>query len=142
MAENLYHPDGGSDEGLRRSEVGGVPSPRSMPPMADREIPLDGGHPSLLVQQWLDGEVSENAARRAEAQDVELWQRINEEAERRRRMVTPSPVLDRIMAAIPQAAPVEPVSFWKRSVALNATGAMVAAAALVALGIVVGTLLK
>ena len=110
--------------------------------MADREIPLDGGHPSLLVQQWLDGEVSETAARRAEAQDVELWQRINEEAERRRRMVTPSPVLDRIMAAIPQAAPVEPVSFWKRSVALNATGMMVAAAALLALGIVVGTLLK
>jgi hypothetical protein len=141
MAENLYHPDGGSDEGLRRSDVGGAPSPRSMPPMADREIPLDGGHPSLLVQQWLDGEISETAARRAEAQDVELWQRINEEAERRRRMVTPAPVLDRIMAAIPQAAPVEPIGFWRRSVSLSTYGAMIAAAALLALGVVVGTLL-
>ena len=142
MAENLYHPDGGSDEGLRRPDVGGAPSPRSMPPMADREIPLDGGHPSLLVQQWLDGEVSENAARRAEAHDVELWQRINEEAERRRRMVTPAPVLDRIMASIPQAAPVEPTAWWKRSVSMTAAGAAVAAAALLALGLVVGTLLK
>jgi hypothetical protein len=141
MAENLYHPDGGSDEGLRRPDVGGVPSPRSTPPMADREIPLGGGHPSLLVQQWLDGEVSESAARRAEAHDVELWQRINEEAERRRRMVTPAPVLDRIMAAIPQAAPVEPIGFWKRSVSVSAYGAMIAAAGLLALGVVVGTLL-
>jgi len=138
MADNLYHSDGGSDD-VRLPEIGNT---SRNAPMADREVPLEGGHPALAVQQWLDGEITETAARRADVHDVELWQRINEEAERRRRMVTPSPVLDRIMAAIPQAAPVEPVSFWKRSVALNATGAMVAAAALVALGIVVGTLLK
>jgi hypothetical protein len=140
MAENLYHSDGGSDEGLRRPDVGGTPSPFA--PMADREVPLEGGRPSLAVQQWLDGEVTEVAARRADAQDVELWQRISEEAERRRRMVTPAPVLNRIMAASPQAAPVEPVSFWKRPMSVTAMGAFVAAAGLLALGVVVGTLLK
>jgi hypothetical protein len=142
MAENLYHPDGGSDEGLRRPDVGGTPS-RNMPPMADREIPLEGGHPALLVQQWLDGEATEAAARRLDTHDVDLWQRINAETERRRRMVTPAPVLDRIMAAIPQqAAPVEPLAWWKRSVSLSASAAMVAAAGLLALGVVVGTLLR
>jgi hypothetical protein len=141
MAENLYHPDGGSDEGLRRPDVGGTPS-RNMPPMADREIPLEGGHPALLVQQWLDGEATEAAARRVDTHDVDLWHRINAEAERRRRMVTPAPVLDRIMAAIPQAAPVEPLAWWKRSVSLSTSAAMVAAAGLLAFGVVVGTLLR
>jgi len=142
MAENLYHPDGGSDEGLRRPDVGGTPS-RNTPPMADREIPLEGGHPALLVQQWLDGEATEAAARRLDTHDVDLWQRINAETERRRRMVTPAPVLDRIMAAIPhQTAPVEPLAWWKRSVSLSASAAVVAAAGLLALGVVVGTLLR
>jgi hypothetical protein len=137
MVDNLY-PDGGPDE-LRRADQGGL---SRNPQMADREVPLEGGRPALLVQQWLDGEATEAAARRADAHDVEIWQRINEEAERRRRMVTPAPVIARIMAAIPAAAPVEPVAWWKRSVALTATGAIVAAVAFLALGVVVGTLLR
>lgn len=137
MVDNLY-PAGGSDE-LGRSESGGL---SRTPPMADREIPLEGGHPALVVQQWLDGEVSETTARRADASDVDLWQRITEETERRRRMTTPAPVLDRIMAAIPAAAPVEPMSWWKRPVALSASGALVAAAALLAVGVVVGLLMR
>jgi hypothetical protein len=143
MADNLYrdggaYPNGGSDE-RNHPDLGGAPR---NPPMADREVPLEGGHPALLVQQWLDGEVTETTARRADVHDVELWQRINEEAERRRRMVTPAPVLNRIMAAIPQAAPVEPVSWWKRSLSVTNSGALLAAAALVALGVVVGALLR
>lgn len=137
MVDNLY-PDNGSDE-QRRADHGGL---SRNPPMADREVPLEGGRPALLVQQWLDGEASEAAARRADAHDVEIWQRINAEAERRRRMVTPSPVLDRIMAAIPQAAPVEPLAWYKRPVSLSATGAMLAGAALLAAGVVVGALLR
>ena len=137
MVDNLY-PAGSSDE-LGRSESGGL---SRTPPMADREIPLEGGHPGLAVQQWLDGEASESAARRADASDVELWQRITEETERRRRMTTPAPVLDRIMAAIPAAMPVEPVSWWKRPVALTTSGAIVAAAALLAFGVVVGIMMR
>jgi hypothetical protein len=137
MVDNLY-PDGGSDE-LRRSDAGGL---SRNPPMADREVPLEGGRPTLIVQQWLDGEATEAAARRADAQDVELWQRITEEAERRRRMTTPAPVLDRIMAAIPEAAPVEPLAWWKRSVALSLTAAVVGGAALVGLGVAIGAMMR
>ena len=136
MVDNLY-PDGGSDE-LRRSD-GGLSRNR---PMADREVPLEGGRPALVVQQWLDGEATEAAARRADAHDVDLWQRINEEAERRRRMTTPAPVLNRIMAAIPEAAPVEPVSFWKRPLGLNGTAAILVAAAILAVGVAIGTMFR
>ena len=136
MVDNLY-PDGGSDE-LRRSD-GGLSRNR---PMADREVPLEGGRPALVVQQWLDGEATEAAARRADAHDVELWQRISEEAERRRRMTTPAPVLDRIMAAIPEAAPAEPLAWWKRPLALSATAAMLAGAALLAAGVAIGAMLR
>ena len=136
MVDNLY-PDGGSDE-LRRSD-GGLSRNR---PMADREVPLEGGRPALVVQQWLDGEATEAAARRADAHDVELWQRINEEAERRRRMTTPAPVLNRIMAAIPEAAPVEPATWWKRPIGLSATAAVVAAAAILAAGVAIGTMIR
>ncbi len=141
MVDNLY-PDGAPDEGVRRADAGGL-SRNS--PMADREIPLEGGHPSLVVQQWLDGEASEAAARRADTNDVELWQRINTEAERRRRMVTPAPVLDRIMAAIP--APAIPATAAtaataeKRPFTLSPAMAMLAGAALLGLGVIVGKLL-
>ncbi|MBV9880466.1 MAG: hypothetical protein JO180_08215, partial [Gemmatirosa sp.] len=91
---------------------------------------------------WLDGEVTEAAARRADAHDVDLWQRINEETDRRRRMITPAPLFDRIMAAIPEAAPVEPVSWWKRPLSLSAPAALAAAAALLAAGVALGTLFR
>ena len=75
MPDNLY-PESGSDE-LRMPELPEMPERANAPrnaPMADREIPLEGGHPALLVQQWLDGEATEAAARRDDVHDVELWQ--------------------------------------------------------------------
>ena len=136
MVDNLY-PEGGPDGSLRPETAGQARNA----PMSDREVPLGGGRPTLLVQQWLDGEVSEATARRADAHDVDLWQRINEETERRRRMITPAPLFDRIMAAIPEAAPVEPVSWWKRPLSLSAPIAMAAAAAILVLGVALGSLL-
>jgi hypothetical protein len=137
MVDNLY-PEGGPDE-VRRPDAGGL---ARNAPMADREVPLGGGRPNLLVQQWLDGEVTESAARRADAHEVDLWQRINEETERRRHMITPAPLFDRIMAAIPEAAPVEPVSWWKRPLSLSAPAALATAVALLAAGIALGTLFR
>jgi hypothetical protein len=134
MVDNMY-PEGGPDETRRPDAT----TPSRNVPMADREVPLGGGHPALVVQQWLDGEATEAAARRVDGHEVDLWQRINEETDRRRRMTTPAPLFDRIMAAIPEAAPIEPVSWWKRPLSVSAPIAIMAAVAFLAIGIILGT---
>lgn len=77
-------------------------------PMADREVPLPGtaaaAGTSLVIHQWLDGEASEAEARRADAGQVKLWNRVTAEADQRRRMTTPTYVAANIMAAIPAAS--------------------------------------
>ena len=76
-------------------------------PMADREVPLPGlsatDDPSMVaIHQWLDGDVAETEARRADDKQVEMWKRINDETEQRRRMVTPAYVAANIMNALPE----------------------------------------
>lgn len=76
--------------------------------MADREVPLGGmaaaGDDSMIaLHQWLDGDLPEADARRADAKQVALWNVIEEETARRRRMVTPSHVAANIMNALPAA---------------------------------------
>lgn len=138
MVDNLSSEDGRDD--LRRPESAGVPRAESL---ADREVSLGGdSHPALAVHQWLDGEAAEGVARRANTRDVELWNRINEEAARRGRMQTPAPVMDRIMAAIPEARPIAPSPWWKRPAPLSTSAALAAAAGLLALGAVLGTLVR
>lgn len=137
MVDNMF-PEGGAGE-RRRPDADGV---ARNAPMADREVPLSGGHPVLVVQQWLDGEATDVAARRSAPKDVELWERINAETERRRRMTTPAPLHDRIMAAIPDAAPIEPESFWRRPMALSGSAAIAAAVGLLAVGAIIGALLR
>lgn len=61
------------------------------------------GRPMTAVQQWLDGEASVEAARRAEPRETALWSQITDETARRSRMVTPAPVLENIIKAIPAA---------------------------------------
>jgi hypothetical protein len=75
--------------------------------LADDATPL-AGRPVMAVQQWLDGEASEESARRAEPRETALWGQINDETDRRARMMTPAPVKEGIMAAI-QQAPAAPV---------------------------------
>lgn len=65
------------------------------------------GRPVPEVHRWLDGEGTEAEARRADARDTAMWAKIQGETERRGRMTTPAPVLDRLMAAIPAEAPPE-----------------------------------
>ena len=137
MVDNMF-PEGGADE-RRRPDTGGT-SRNS--PMSDREVPLAGGHPGLVVQQWLDGEATDVAARRTSPKDVELWERINAETERRRRMTTPAPLYDRIMAAIPEAAPAEPVSWWRRPMSVTGSALVVAAVGLLAVGAIIGALFR
>jgi hypothetical protein len=137
MVDNL-HPDDGLP-GHRRPEP--VGSSRG-DVVADRQVALGGvTHPALAVQQWLDGEGTETAARRANAHEVELWERISEEAERRGRMTTPAPVMNRLMAAIPDAKPVARAPWWGRSLQLSPAAVIGAGAGLLALGAVLGALI-
>lgn len=73
-------------------------------PMADREVPLPGAPATLALHQWLDGDGAEAEARRVDGKQVDLWNRIATETDRRRRMTTPAHVADRIMAALPDTA--------------------------------------
>ena len=111
-------------------------------PLSDREVPLGTGHPSMAVQQWLDGEGSEPSARLGDTREVELWKRINEEAERRRRMRTPAPVLDRIMSSIPAAAPVAPKPWWQGKLQVSPLILAGAGIGMLVLGALVGSLLR
>jgi hypothetical protein len=138
MVDNL-NPRDGRDEASR-------PNPFTSPsssPMSDREVPLAGGHPSLAVQQWLDGEATESTARRsANPGEVELWSQINAETERRRRMLTPVHVMERIMEALPAVEPATPLAWWQRQMTLSPTVAFAAAAGLVAVGALVGIAIR
>jgi hypothetical protein len=133
MVDNL-HPDDG-EFGLRRPE----PARQRGDVVSDRQVSIGGvAHPALVVQQWLDGEATEVAARRASARDVELWERIAEETERRGRMTTPAPVMSRIMAAIPEVKPAAPAPWWARPITLSPAAVIGAGAGLLALGAVLG----
>jgi hypothetical protein len=111
-------------------------------PLSDREVPLGTGHPSMAVQQWLDGELAEPTVRLGDTKEVELWKRINEEAERRRRMRTPAPVFDRIMSSIPAAAPVAPKPWWQGKLLLSPLALAGAGIGILVLGAIVGAMLR
>ena len=139
MVDNL-HPD--DELGTRRPEPA-RPARGQGDVVSDRQVNIGGAlHPALAVQQWLDGEGSETAARRASTRDVDLWERINEETERRGRMTTPAPVMGRIMAAIPEAKPVSRGSWWSRPMNLSPAAVIGAGAGLLALGALLGALIK
>lgn len=98
MADHLT-PDGARPESLRRTDPS-LQLPEERTPAQDEQFELTG-RPVTEVHQWLDGEASEAEARRADARETALWAKISDETERRGRMTTPAPVLDRLMAAIP-----------------------------------------
>ena len=76
------------------------------------------------------------------ARQVDLWRRIEEESERRRRMVTPAHVKAQIMAALPTDAPQMALPWWKKSIQVSPVIALAAAAGLVALGAAIGTTMR
>jgi hypothetical protein len=91
-------------ERVRRPDAAPVAPTRPETATDVDEAPLTG-RPAPVVQQWLDGERSEAEARRESPQETALWAQVGGDMERRGRMTTPAPVLDRIMAAIPGAEP-------------------------------------
>jgi len=128
-------------------------------PLADREVPLPGmaasDDPSVLaIHQWLDGDLSESDARRADAKQVALWNRIAVDTDQRRRMATPAHVAANIMAALPAKEAAKSVTAEAAKATSTATFADAAQSAgmsmpmvltigavLFAVGIVVGKML-
>jgi hypothetical protein len=113
--------------------------------MADREVPLPGtpGTSSLAVHEWLDGDLSEADARRADARQVEFWTRMASETDRRRRMTTPAHVLGNVMAALPDrevALPGTNAAARSRDGRLRPSSAVAIGAGFFTLGVVVGRL--
>jgi len=138
MADDLRSEDGlggvdGHSRRQRRSEV--------ERPLLDREVPL--GHqeqePRVLaptLHAWLDGELPAAPLRKgATARDVEFWNRLNTEAERRRHLRTPAGFEARLMEAIPQSAPQLITPWWRREFVITPMAAVSLAAALVTLAI-------
>ena len=140
--QNLEHRDAAGDR------------PQADRPLADREVPLPGSMTAadgaaVAINQWLDGDVTEADARRADSKQVELWNRIASETERRKRMVTPAYVAANIMAALPEKR-IEAQATTANTLATSVVGAerglsmntvVAIGAGLFALGLVVGKLI-
>ena len=139
MLDNLNARDGSGDAGRERPRRASEQSQ----PLVDREVPLGGTATSEMMHRWLDGEGPEPVAMNADtARQVDLWRRIEEESERRRRMVTPAHVKAHIMAALPAEAPQLALPWWKKSIQVSPVVALAAAAGLVALGAAIGTSIR
>jgi len=139
MLDNLNARGGSGDAGRERPRRASEQSQ----PLVDREVPLDGTAASEMINRWLDGEGPEPVALSAETtRQVDLWRRIEEESEHRRRMVTPAHVKAQIMAALPADAPQMALPWWKKSIQVSPVVALTAAAGLVALGAAIGNSLR
>ena len=104
---------------------------------ADREVPLVSPAQDRTlapaVHAWLDGELPEAALRTGTgSRDVEFWNRVGGEMERRRHMKTPAHVEAQIMAALPQTAPHVITPWLRREFVVTPASMIAAAAALVA----------
>ena len=142
----LENKDTQGDNGTFDLPQRGNSNPRADRPAADREVPL-GATPRAdakeTIHQWLDGEVSETTARRADAAQVEFWSRVNADTEQRRRLTTPAHVSVAIMEALPAKAPDKAIVRFVDEARLSLTplGAAAAAAGFTALGVVIGRLI-
>lgn len=132
MLDELYEPNrrgDGAREGGNSSEGA---------PLSDREVPLPPVATLEHVHRWLDGEVPEPAGARGDTgRSVEFWRRMEEETERRRRVVTPPYVAGRIMAALPDAGSTTAMApWWKKDVHLSPRLVVVIAIGAFSLGLI------
>ena len=106
--------------------------------VADREVPLDSTRTAPAVHAWLDGDAPAAAARQGSAREVEFWNRVNAETDRRRHMRTPAHVQARIMGALPESTPRAVTSWWMRPMSMSPAGMIAGAAGLLAAGAAIG----
>jgi hypothetical protein len=124
-----------SDGGLSRNGQKRPRQANDARPVSDREVPLlqpDERRLSAAVHAWLDGDLSEAAARKAEGgKDVDFWKRLEDESARRRHMRTPTTVQARIIASIPEGVPTIVRPWYRRELVLTPRVVIVTATALV-----------
>jgi hypothetical protein len=106
--------------------------------LGDREVPLAPAATDVL-NRWLDGEGPEPTGLRGDAaRTVEFWKKLEVETDRRRHMVTPSHLQERIMAALP---PLATTPWYRKDVQMSAAYIIAGALAIFALGILVARLI-
>lgn len=134
MLDNKFERDGRSDRERPIRPADDLAS------LGDREVPLAPATTDV-VNRWLDGETPEPANLRGEAaRTVDFWKKMGEETDRRRHMVTPSHVQERIMAALPSLATAT-TPWYRKDVHLSAAMVVAGAAVLFALGVLVARML-
>ncbi len=130
-------PPGDGSQEVRPSHIPVRPSETECTgPVTDREVPLPSVQATPLVHAWLDGDVT-TAMIRATAggnEAVELWTRINGEAELLRSRTTPLYVHKRIMDSLPDDMYRQSERWYHRSVQLRPVTLIVTAAALLGIG--------
>lgn len=133
MLDNKFERDDRSDR-----EVSNKPA-NDLASLGDREVPLAPATTDV-VNRWLDGEGPEPANLRADAaRSVDFWKKMGEETERRRHMVTPSHLQDKIMAALPPLATAT-TPWYRKDVHLTSAHIIGGALTLFALGLLVARL--
>lgn len=94
----MHDPLDSRDETATPSADARVPAQAELT-ATDRELPLASRELPSAVHAWLDGEAPADSLSGAE-REVSLWNQINAETGRRRRMVTPAHVPVQIMAKL------------------------------------------
>jgi hypothetical protein len=123
-----------------------TPDDPNAPPPSDKPIRRRTPPATPAVQAWLDGETSREGLASADEQETaEFWSKINSEADRLRRRATPIHVQQRILSSIPDEpagsgapAGARSTTSSSGSITLRVSTAILAGAALVAVGAVIG----
>jgi hypothetical protein len=93
------------------------------------------------VQAWLDGEAPKEGLTNPDEQETaELWTRINTEAERLRRRSTPIHVQQKILSSLPDEPAGTATASSGGSITLRVSTAILAGAALFAVGALIGAI--
>jgi hypothetical protein len=95
------------------------------------------------VQAWLDGEAEKDGLTNPDEQETaEFWTKINTETERLRRRSTPIHVQQKILSSLPDepAGSASPGTTASGSISLKLSTAVLAGAALLAVGVLLGAM--
>lgn len=132
--DDMYEPN-------RRGEAareGGKQPGEASAPLADREVPLAPVATMDHIHRWLDGEGPEPTGLRGDqARSFEFWRRLDEETDRRRRVVTPPHLAARIMAALPDTGSTVAMAapWYKKDMHLSPTAVIALAVGAFSLGL-------